>query len=689
MKLRGILSSLLLSAALVAAAKPARPGVLTFTQPDGTTFRARLSGDEFSKRLLLEDGCALVQDADGFYCYAVPDSRGRSVSSGRRVGERVDAAVKAASRRAPAAAPSEARASRPAPARGLRSGKRTLVIPVQFADVSYKYTAAHLDAMLNQEGYSFEDATGSASDYFRAQFGEDVPFVFDVAPLVTLPSPRATYGGNLANGNDRNPALAVKEACELLEASVDFAQYDTDGDGFVDEVFVFFAGEDEAEGGSAECIWSHQWSLPQAGYSCTVDGVQVGFYAMTSELARTSRGWALSTIGSFCHEYSHLLGLHDLYDTDYGDSGGETPGVWGHLSLMDAGCYANDGRTPPSYCALELEILGLGSEETLTAGFYSLDALADSQRYFRMNTEDDDIYYLLECRRPAGWDAYVGSNGLLVYRINKSEQSFGYSTAYGRISARSRWELNEINCNPSHRCAEVMGPETPPEDYKTSPDKISGLFYPGVNLRYTDFTCEESPLKLSDIALTRTGVSFTVTGPIVMDRTDVFQDAVILSWHLEEDTPDGGPVHVEWTAGGEVHEVECLPYEDRKYVLTIEGLEPGVTYPVSVYIRGYEGERISFDSLIPTKSYYPGSYPAIVLSGAERHISGAFKHGAKIPLRVMNLSGATEVRWTFGGVPARVGQDGYYRLDSSGTLRAEVRYRNGDVEMIAKEISVK
>ncbi|MBR0111270.1 MAG: peptidase M6, partial [Bacteroidales bacterium] len=83
MNLRGIICFLLLSAALAAAAKPARPGVLTFTQPDGTTFRARLSGDEFSKRLLLEDGCALVQDADGFYCYAAFDSRGRSVSSGR------------------------------------------------------------------------------------------------------------------------------------------------------------------------------------------------------------------------------------------------------------------------------------------------------------------------------------------------------------------------------------------------------------------------------------------------------------------------------------------------------------------------------------------------------------------------------------------------------------------------------
>lgn len=689
MKLRGILSSLFLLAALAVAAKPARPGVHTFAQPDGTTFRARLTGDEFSKRLLLEDGCAVVQDADGFYCYAAVDSRGRSVSSGRRVGERVDAAVKAASRRAPAAAPRAARVSRPAPVRGLQSGKRTLVIPVQFADVSYKYTANHIDAMLNQDGYAFEGATGSAAEYLRAQFGADVPFVFDVAPLVTLPSPRATYGANNASGNDSNPALAVKEACELLEAVVDFAQYDTDGDGIVDELFVFFAGQDEADGGGSECIWSHQWSLPEAGYSCLVDGVQVGFYAMTSELMWTSRGLALNTIGSFCHEYSHLLGLKDLYDTDYADSGGETPGVWGYLSLMDTGCYSNDGRTPPSYCALELEILGLGSEETLTAGFYTLDALADSQRYFRMNTEDDDIYYLIEYRRTAGWDTYVGSSGLLVYRINKSEQSFSYSTAYGRISARSRWELNEINCNPSHRCAEVVGPETPPEDYKRSPDKISGLFYPGVNLRYTGFACEESPLKLSDIALTQTGVSFTVTGPIVMDRTDIFQDAVILGWHLEEDTPDGGPVYVEWTVGGEVHTAACHPYEGRNYALTLDGLEPGVTYPVSVYILGYEGERISFDSLIPTKSYYPGSYPAIALSGAERHISGAFKQGAKIPLRVMNLSGATEVRWTFGGVAVRVGLDGYFQLDSSGQLRAEIHYRNGDTEVIVKEISVK
>ena len=695
MKLRGFFLSLLLLAGLSAAGKPARPGVFTLTQPDGTSIRVQLQGDEFFKLLRTEDGCALVQDSDGFYCYAVFDSEGRSFSSGQRVGGRVDAAVKAASRRIPvgamrAAAQQRRTAAAAPPLRDPRAGRRTLVIPLQFSDVSFKYTEKHIDNLLSQEGYSFEGATGSVTDYLRAQFGDDVSFLFDVAPLVTVPGQRADYGGNQAGGSDKDPARAVKEACELLEDQIDFSQYDADGDGILDDIFVFFAGRDEADGGGAECIWSHKWSLPEAGYTTYVDGKQVGAYAMTSELALTNKGTSFNTIGSFCHEFSHLLGLVDLYDTDYEKSGGITQGIWYFTSLMDGGCYSNDGRTPPCYNAIEMEMLGLGTEETLTAGFFTLDAIAVSKRYLRMNTEDENIYYLFECRRPEGQDAYVGGSGLLIYRVNKSEDSYGYSDAFGRISAYSRWTLNEVNCNPNHYCARVVYAEKPSsDDYSKSPDRIAGIYYPGVTSRYTTFSCDESLLKLSDIALTKTGVSFTVTGPIAMDRTDIFQDAVILGWHLEEETPDGGPVYVSWEAGGETHEVACQPYDGMKYAFTIEGLSPGVTYPVSVFIRVNDGEKISFDSLIATKPYYPGSHPAIVLSGAERHISGAFKHGTKIPLRVMNLSGAAEVNWTFSGIPVHTGLDGYFILDSNGPLRAEVRYGNGNTEIIVKQVSVK
>ena len=695
MKLRLLFASLALLLGLAAAAKPAHPGVFTLTQPDGKTFRAQLLGDEFSKLLQLEDGCAIVKDADGFYCYAVFDSEGRRFSSGRRVGERVEASVQAASRRIPSGAlrTQAARGRRnaaPGPVSVPASGMRVLVVPVQFTDVKFKYTEAHLSAMLNQEGFSFEGATGSVADYLRAQFGPETPFVFDVAPIVDLPRPEAEYGGNDSLGNDKNATLAVKEACELLEPVVDFSQYDSDGDGYVDNVFVVFAGKDEADGGDEDCIWSHQWQLSYVGYTCLVDGVYVDRYAMTAELFPTDTGWNLVTIGSFCHEFSHLLGLLDLYDTDYEKSGGRTSGVWGFTSLMDYGCYNNFGRTPPSYNAIELGVLGLGTEETLTAGFFTLDALADSQRYYRMNTEDDCIFYLLECRQTKGWDAYIGGNGLLVYRINMSEHSYGYSSEYGNITALTRWALNEINCNPDHYCAQVMVAEEPAKRIGwAAPDEISSIYYPGKTSQYTTFRTEESPLSISDITLTAKGVSFTVTGPIVMDRTDVFQDAVILNWHLEEAAPDGGAVYVSWEQGGKQQSVTCQPYQDLQYALTIEGLSAGTTYPLSVYILGYEGEKISFDALIATKPYYPGSFPAISLQGADRYLSGAFKLGTGIPLRLMNLEKVTEIRWTYDGKPVEVGPDGYFRPENSGELRAEVHYGNGAREIIIKKMEVK
>ena len=157
--------------------------------------------------------------------------------------------------------------------------------------------------MLTREGYSANGATGSAREYFNQQFNGKYEFSFDVTDIVTVSNSRSYYGGNDANGDDLRPHKMVMEACELVDSKVDFSKYDQDGDGEVDNVFVFFAGLDEDAGASEDHIWSHAWYIKDgAGRNLELDGVLINRYACASELEGSSYQESYMTgIGTFCH----------------------------------------------------------------------------------------------------------------------------------------------------------------------------------------------------------------------------------------------------------------------------------------------------------------------------------------------------------------------------------------------------
>ena len=213
---------------------------------------------------------------------------------------------------------------------------------------------------------------------------------------------------------DKDPARMIVEACQAADDKIDFSLYDDDNDGEIDNVFIFFAGGDEAEGAGEECIWSHSWYILEgAEINVQLDGKQLDRYACSSELKMIDGiGYmdeAITGIGTFCHEYSHTLGLADLYDTDYEGSGGESAGVWIWTSLMDGGNQNNFGNTPPYYNAIEREMVGLCEPIRITSdGSYSLGPLDKTNTVYRIDTDHEDEYYLLECRSGKGWERNAG-----------------------------------------------------------------------------------------------------------------------------------------------------------------------------------------------------------------------------------------------------------------------------------------
>ncbi|MBP5271531.1 MAG: M6 family metalloprotease domain-containing protein, partial [Clostridia bacterium] len=455
---------------------PARNRPVPVQQPDGSTFRMVMSGDEFYRMARTEDGSAVIKGKDGYWCYAFYDIQGVKRSSGVHVSaQNSGSAAAAAARNIPFGMLRSRAMARRAGANRLRAEslkknaapdtkagtvtKKAVIILAEFPTLRFKFGQEYFQDMVNQSGYSYGGATGSALDYFNDQFEGKYGFEFTVGPVVTLSKEYAYYGENDDDDFDKRPQEAVAEACRLSDSLIDFSQFDGDNDGEVDNVFVFVAGHDEAEGAGADHIWSHQWTLSSAGIRLVLDGKSVNSYAISTELTHSDGTWTeiFATIGTFCHEYSHVLGLMDLYDTDYEDSGGSSPSIWGTTGIMDHGNYNNSGNTPPNYNAMELYSFGIGNMETLETGQQVLAPLSSQKRYFVSEADVDGEYYIFECRAAEGWDRYIGGSGMLIYHVDRSSNDAGYSTGEDRnLNAAERWWYNEVNANPDHQCMDLI-----------------------------------------------------------------------------------------------------------------------------------------------------------------------------------------------------------------------------------------
>lgn len=684
----------LVLASLPLGAVPAKPGVLRHTQPDGSVVVYRIRGDEFAHWMETVDGCAVALDESTHaLCYAFYDASGAKRSSGVAVGAPGAEEARVASRAIPVGRVlqkgMQRRRAFHLPDPGVRTRgeetpvHRAIVLLAQFPDLSFRFSRDYFQDLLTKKDYSYEGASGCVQDYFDAQFRGACDFTFDLGPVVTLSRGYAYYGEDGEDGDDLRAHVAAAEACQLSDPEVDFSQYDF--------VFVFYAGGNPADGGASDDhIWPHAWSFPSAGIRLVLDGKQLTDYAMTSELMNVgSTSLALASIGTFCHEFSHILGLPDFYDVDIEKSGGMSDGLWSSLSLMDSGNYNNSGRTPPNYTAVELEMLGLLDPEPLVAGSVSLEPMTTTRRALRFNTDTEGEYFLFECRSSVGWDKFIGGSGLLVYHIDKSNRDTGYSERCDmNMTARQRWAFNEINARPDHPCA-VLVTANP------RPSEVSQVFYPYGTRTYLS-PSSEPPFQFwsgetsaySLVGMKKSGgvVSFSVNGPISLDVEDVLQDAAVFNWYTEVESCKDLPTLARWTdASGQVVERVVSPYESGKYSLTLEDLTPGGSYTLSLcYVIG--GEEMYPFSVAFTTARYAG-LPYIRMTAARRNSGLTVKN--RIPLRVMNAPGATGVEWSLNGRSITVGDDGYYEIRSAGTLKAVVNYSDGTQDVIVREVSVK
>ena len=477
-----LLLSLLLLCTATLWAVPARRATRLVEQPDGTTLALMVRGDEHFHYLVTEDGVPIVRH-EGAYYYAVYGAEGFEASSrlAHDAEERTkeeqtfveslpDIQQMATEQMQRTAA--RRRAATRAATQMPNSGKVNIpVLLVQYTDAKFstKNPKTAFEERLNGENYTAEGGCGSIREYFVEQSGGQFEPHFDIIGPITLKNEMAYYGANNQKGEDLRPREMVKEACiqAYNDLGTDFKRYDNNKDGYVDIVYVIYAGYGEASYPDVleETIWPHQWQLEKPH---SLNGVLINEYACNNEL-NSYKGTTLDGIGTFCHEFSHCLGLPDYYDT----SGGTAFGM-SYWSVMDQGCYNNDGHTPCGYNAYEKDFLGWYSLKELDRPtMVTLEPLSEGgEAYKIVNDANPNEYYVVEYFDQKGWNRYAPTSGMVVMHIDYDAQA---------------WYNNCVNNDPNHPRVTII-----PADNKRTAQTLAGDVYPGT-AQNTSLTATSRP----------------------------------------------------------------------------------------------------------------------------------------------------------------------------------------------------
>ena len=537
-------------------ARPALRKPCDVKQPDGTILTIQLVGDEFRHFTTTIDDYTVVKSADGFYRYAflkdgklIPSDVVASNPERRTLSEQAFLArhskmiapemtqaqkelQNAAARLYTGDMQQTRRAKDAAKAPSIDYSKfKGLVLLVEFSDRKFLREDANefyqlLTNEKNLKGYydvsgtKYTNCDGSVRDYFYDNSMQKFDPKFDVVGPVSI-----NYKATDAKGNDNIYSL-IRATLNAANSQVDYADYDLNKDGSVDMVYFIFAGYGSyVPGNDSLYVWPHasdlSWYSTYGGLR--YDGMKFSRYACSVEIqdleSQAASHQVLDGIGTMCHEFSHVLGLADHYDTDYEKNGQAVhPGTW---DVMANGADFNNGLTPAGYNSYERYTLGFAPLQRLEfEGKYTLEPFNTSNQFYLLKTGTSKVNFYLENRQKIGWDRYLPSHGLLVWRVDSTNANV--------------WQRNTLNCNPDHLYydlirsnpskANMMGSDNDPFPGKNNVIDLTRNTTPAL----LTWQGKEADIDLYDITETSEGlITFTAGIDLYKSQEEDFEDMAL------------------------------------------------------------------------------------------------------------------------------------------------------------------
>lgn len=444
-------------------AAKAKPGLTNIIQSDGSQLTVRLNGDENHHWYSTSDGILLVQVGSNYYIAQVEEdgtlkATPQLAHNASERGEREQNVIAQQDKDKFFNLINEDTAVLAKPIGNTNppyfphvGSPKALVILVQFQDVKFKTTdpvATFTHYLKGATGEAAPEANnayssqmvnyGSVTQYFSDMSGGQFTPQFDIVGPVTVSKNSAYYGsnGNGKEGGDTNFTEMIAEACKLVSGKVNYADYDQDNDGYVDLVYIIYAGYSESiSGNSADCLWPKSgttsiYNPENTKQLLTLNGKKICRYGINNEINGTPDDIdgegkpLLNGIGLFCHEFTHTMGIPDLYPT-VGASrvDNQNPEYW---DLMDGGEYTYYGYCPTPYSPWEMDVMGWTTPTELgeEAKQVSLNSYINDRTAYKINGEHDE-YLLLQNVQQEGWWRYLYGHGLLVWRIDYPFETVG------------------------------------------------------------------------------------------------------------------------------------------------------------------------------------------------------------------------------------------------------------------------
>lgn len=686
------------------SAVPSYPRPIRVEQPDGTTMTVRLYGDERFNYVTTVDGYNLVAENGVLYYAQVqgtklvstgvqahdPMNRTNeerrilsSVSFGYPHGVAAAAMVAdAGSGVAFGASPvleDDLHLRTTAAGTNTREEFRSLVILVSFSDRDFSISNPRdaFDRMLNEEGYSENNAMGSARDYYVDNSNGKFNPHFDVVGPFQLSQSVFYYPGN--------EGQFIIDACNLAQSNgVDFSPY-VEEDGDLRDVFIFYAGYNNAEATGGYLHPARMFfSDPNQSFGRWGGGA-LKAAAYTSEL-KGNTGTVMAGIGTFCHEFGHILGWPDFYDTDYAQNG--TGFNLDVFSLMASGSYVKDGRVPPATSAYERYMVGWADLTEITEeGEYTLEPVYNDKCYMIKSMNEGEIF-VFEYRNGtlSTWDRYlqtgdpdssyaiVGSgSGMLVYHIDKSQNRVG------GYRASDLWSLNanRVNAYGDHECMRfVMASKVERENYVLS--GFGKMFFPGTE-NVTEFTSGYSPYFVGWDGFTtgfelyniKEDVGTGVTFEVKKVSSGTIRDLTVTPGQFDIAVSFVSPFNDNYRVvcqekGGESQSVTTV-----ERTIHFTGLKPSTNYTISIYYEDatepMEVQEVTTEALDLSKMPTLG-------------MENTYQEGEAIVLNYRNIaSEVTAEKWTVNGeevdgTVVKLSSGNNYRIMAEITTDAGVEY---------------